>query len=147
MNFNGYGNGQMTLTVPEGWILTLKLWNKSARLPHSIVITTEDEFRSKVGQSSGFDAAFVGAYSPANPINGYIGNSPQPLQSNGGTIKLSKAGTYIMTSDVPGHAAQGMWDTLKVDSNATKPSLSTPQGGTPVAATPGATPLGGTSGT
>jgi alcohol dehydrogenase (cytochrome c) len=146
MNFNGYGNGQMTVTVPQGWLLTIKFWNKSARLPHSIVVTTEDEFRKKVGQSGGFDPAFVGAYSPANPINGYIGNSPQPLQSNSGNIKMSTAGTYIMACDVPGHAAQGMWDVLKVDPNATKPSLSTSQGGTPVAGTPMASPVEGAGG-
>lgn len=132
MNYNGFGNGAMTLTVPQDWVLTIKLWNKSARLPHSIMIATQDE----LSKGTGFQAAFVGAYAPSDPVTGYIGAGPVSLSASG-PLKMSTPGTYVMLCAVPGHAAQGMWDYLKIDPNAKEPTLTTTnQQGTPTAATP-----------
>lgn len=146
MDFNGYGNGQMTLTVPVGWTLEIKLWNKSTRLPHSIMATTQEE----LGKGSDFTPAFVGAYAPTSAVSGFIGD--QPVVWGASELNMSKAGTYVLLCAVPGHAAQGMWDTLKVDPNAKEPSLTTPTETIPMAASasaatpvasPAATPFPG----
>ena len=102
-NFNGYGNGQMVMTIPVGSVVTVIFTNKSA-IPHSAVITAYSNRMS----TSVMTPAFSGANTP-NPTSG---------TPNGQTVSFtfvaSTVGTYAIVCGVPGHAVAGMWDVLKV---------------------------------
>ena len=112
-NFNGYGKGMMTVTVPTGAKVIIKFSNK-ASLPHSVAVTA---YAKRTAMS--FPDAFMGSHSP-NPTQGITaGHAPQMV-----TFTANKAGTYAIVCAVPGHAAAGMWDTLKVVNNA-KAAIST----------------------
>jgi sulfocyanin len=106
-NFNGYGKGQLTITVPKGDTVKVTFTNK-ASLPHSVEITAYN----KTLPTGGVTAAFKGANSP-NPANGTVGTSPQKF-----SFVASKAGKYMMICAVPGHAQAGMWDTFVVSATA-----------------------------
>lgn len=121
-NFNGYASGDLTITLPVGWIFDVQLWNLDARNPHSLMITTEAE----LARGRDFVAAFLGAYTP-EPEAGFVGDQIQRFTALGG-VEIAEPGTYVMLCAVPGHAAQGMWDTLIVDPNATVPTLTTVDG-------------------
>lgn len=106
-NFNGYAKGKMTVTVPTGAKVIIKFSNK-ASLPHSVAVTA---YAKRTAMS--FPDAFKGANSP-NPSQGITsGHAPQTV-----TFTANKAGTYAIVCAVPGHAAAGMWDTLKVANQA-----------------------------
>lgn len=126
-NYNGYADGDLTVTVPVNWSLGIRLWNLDARNPHSVMITTEQELE----KGRDFEAAFVGAYTP-EPIAGFVGEQVQSLDA--GSVSLGAAGTYTILCAVPGHAAQGMWISLVVDADATVPTLTTSDGQTVEAA-------------
>lgn len=102
-DFNGDSKGKMIVTIPVGTKVTVKFSNK-ASLPHSVLITTWADRMA----ASNFAMPFKGAESP-NPTNGSMGGAASTF-----TFTANKAGTYAIICAVPGHAAAGMWDTLKV---------------------------------
>jgi sulfocyanin len=101
-NFNGASNGRMVVSIPVGYKLTVKFGN-AAVLTHSAVVTASAN-RTAVS----FPPAFPGAATP-NPTTG-VGQGV--LQTF--TFTATKVGTYAIVCAVPGHAAAGMWDVLKV---------------------------------
>jgi sulfocyanin len=107
-NFNGYGNGQMVITVPIGYKVTVSFSNKSS-VPHSAVFTPY----SQKNRSSNFPLAFKGSSSP-DPTSGISSGTTQHF-----TFVASKAGTYALVCGVPGHEQAGMWDVLKVTHGGT----------------------------
>jgi plastocyanin len=107
-DFNGYANGKMTMSVPQGWKVAVQFTNQ-APTPHSAVIV------------SGPDAttpAFSGAGTP-DPVSG-----TPPGQSASFTFTADKTGSYRIACLVPGHQASGMWDTFQITSGGS-PSVST----------------------
>jgi sulfocyanin len=102
-DFNGDSAGKMIVTIPLGTKVTVKFSNK-ATLPHSVMVTTWADRMA----ASGFATVFKGASSP-NPTNGSTAGAGVTF-----TFVANKAGTYAIVCAVPGHAAAGMWDTLKV---------------------------------
>jgi uncharacterized cupredoxin-like copper-binding protein len=110
-NFNGYAKGAMVVTVRSGDKVTVVFSNK-APMPHSAEITAYSQRAAVVG----FKPAFAGAYSP-DPT---VGVTPGKVQRFSFVAKAT--GTYAIVCSVPGHAAGGMWDTLKVVAKGT-PSI------------------------
>jgi sulfocyanin len=106
-NFNGYGKGQLTITVPKGDTVKVTFSN-AAPLPHSVQFTTY----SKTLPTGGVTDAFKGSHSP-NQTNGTTKGVTQKF-----SFVASKAGKYMMICAVPGHAAAGMWDTFVVSATA-----------------------------
>jgi sulfocyanin len=102
-NFNGYGHGQMVITIPVGSTVTVIFTNKST-VPHSAVIT---DYSNRLSNGV-ITPAFPGASTP-NPVAG----TPQG-QTVSFTFVASTVGTYAIVCGVPGHAVAGMWDVLKV---------------------------------
>lgn len=123
MNFNGYSDGDMTITIPLGWALLVNFWNASGQMPHAAMLSDESE----LDKPSGHVPAYVGTNTP-EPETGYVGQGMQTFES--GPVKLSTEGTYVILCPVPGHVSQGMWDYLIVDPNATVPTLTAPDLGT-----------------
>lgn len=102
-DFNGYGQGKLTVTVPAGYHVNV-VFSNNASLPHSVLFTTYDKRNS----ASSFPLAFKGSSSP-NPMSGIAKGPTQKF-----SFVANKVGTYAMVCGVPGHALGGMWDTFKV---------------------------------
>lgn len=113
LNFNGFNDGKLTLTVPQNWNVVIQFTNKDANLPHSaeIVDTTKPM--------------------PAGPVD--------PTFARAATIKLmegmpngagdtfrfvaNKPGSFLIFCAVPGHGLAGMWIRLKVSPTEQLPTL------------------------
>lgn len=144
LNFNGYSNGEATITVPAGWGIIVNLWNQGV-MPHAVMIVTPDQ----VTQATDYVPAFQGAYTP-DPTVGFTGPEVQHLVAVESPLPLAAPGEYAIICPVPGHTPAGMWISLVVDETATTATLSTPDGtiyeaqvgepevaaGTPMAGTP-----------
>lgn len=113
LNFNGFNDGKLTLTVPQNWTVVIQFTNKDPNLPHSAEII--DSTNSM----------------PAGPVD--------PSFARAATIKLmegmpngagdtfrfvaSKAGSFMIFCAVPGHGLAGMWIRLKVSATDERPTL------------------------
>lgn len=110
--FNGYGNGGATLTVPPG---SHNVWNfeQADGTPHSA------EVASGAGPvpNTGGDPAIPRAYT-----NKVVEGLPQGATD---VIKFTApdTGSYRIICGVPGHALSGMWLWLKVDPAAKTPTF------------------------
>lgn len=115
--FNGYGSGGATLTVPPG---SNNVWNfeQADGTPHSA------EVASGAGPvpNAGGDPAIPRAYT-----NKVVEGLPQ-----GATDVLRftapDTGSYRIICGVPGHALSGMWIWLKVDPAAKTPAFGPTKG-------------------
>lgn len=116
MNFNGYGNGDMKVTIPKDWKINVHLQNKSGQMPHSAMVAP----KNIIGTVKDFKVAFKGAESP-DKLAGFVGNNTQQF-----SFTANQAGTFVIWCAVPGHGVAGMYDTLIVDKKASKPSVSVP---------------------
>lgn len=103
-NFNGYYNGNATMTVPAGYKVRIQMKNSDPAVAHSIGVD------SKTGE---FPPMFQ---SPKPVFPGAISEDPTSLQ--GGTqpgksttisFTADKPGQYSLVCYMPGHAATGMW--------------------------------------
>jgi alcohol dehydrogenase (cytochrome c) len=123
MNFNGYANGDMKITIPNGWKVNVQMSNANPQIPHSAMIVPE----STKGTSSNFKEAFKGATTP-DPTAGFTGSKSESF-----SFTADKAGNYLIWCAIPGHGIAGMYDTLIIDNNAKAPSITTPDKGTQTA--------------
>jgi sulfocyanin len=114
-NFNGYGNGQMVITIPVGYHVTVDFSNQGL-LPHSAEVTPSAD----KNLPSNFPLAFSGAAS-INPASGIVKG-----QTSNFSFVANKAGTYALVCGVPGHAAAGMWEVFKVTAGG-QPSVVPPK--------------------
>jgi sulfocyanin len=113
LNFNGYSNGKMVVTVPLGWHVRVTFSNHSGA-PHSVEVIA---YRTPVPET-GFRAAFKNAYSP-DPIDGITqDHKPQRF-----AFVTTKAGRYLIICGVPGHANSGMWERFVVAKTARTATL------------------------
>lgn len=96
-NFDGSAKGQLVVSIPQGWSVTVDCSNNAA-MNHSCAI---------VGETS-TTPAFTGSEG-ANPATGIARGQTQTFTFTAGT-----PGTYRIACLIPGHIALGMWDTLKV---------------------------------
>ncbi|MHB1611368.1 MAG: sulfocyanin-like copper-binding protein [Sulfobacillus sp.] len=108
-NFDGGYDGNMTVTIPVGYNVTVNFKN-SAQIPHSAAVI------GPTGNNA-TGPIISGATTP-NPV---LGTAP------GGTATFSftptKAGSYRIACLFPGHLVLGMYINLKVVSSGT-PSMS-----------------------
>ncbi len=111
-NFDGYGNGAMSVSVPRGWNVDVTCKNASSDLAHSCAV---------VGlplSPAGAPVAFSGASSP-DPKEGV-----QPGNALSFSFVASKVGVYRLACLVSGHEMDGMWDWFTVTPGGS-PKLST----------------------
>jgi sulfocyanin len=116
-NFNGYGHGGMTVTVPAGWTVVVGFRNAGA-LPHSAMIAPAAAVRAAAPPAV---PVFAGAATPG--VSTGLAQGAKATFS----FRAGQPGTYAIMCGVPGHAAAGMWDRLVVSAAATVPSV-TPAG-------------------
>jgi sulfocyanin len=99
LNFNGYANGQMTVTVPAGWRVHIDFVNAGAgALPHSI-----EAIKSGKIPLQGTAPAIAGAES-----RDLVAGVP-PMQRDAFDFTAAPAGRYLWFCGVPGHGQAGMW--------------------------------------
>lgn len=110
LNFNGYARGELTLTVPRGWRVTIHYRNRSA-FRHSLVVIPATAAQPEAAPAT---PAFPGA-ATTDPLGG-IGPGREETVS-------FVAGRYEFLCGVLGHAQAGMWDTLVVSPSAGAPRV------------------------
>lgn len=115
LNFNGFNDGKLTLTVPQGWNVVIQFTNKDVNLPHSAeVIDT-----TKPMPAGPVDPTFARAATTK-----LMEGMPNGV---GDTFRFvaNKAGSFLIFCAVPGHGLAGMWIRLKVSATEKRPTLTT----------------------
>jgi hypothetical protein len=105
-NFDDYGRGELLVSVPEGWRVTVRCDNSSSTFNSCVVV-------SGAGASA---PAFPGATTP-DPVTGL-----DPGQSAAFSFVATRVGSYRLASLVPGHEQARMWDVLVVTRSG-RPSI------------------------
>lgn len=113
-NFDGYGSGDMTITVPQNWRVNVSFENRSLQRQSVMIVPYAERT-----QLHGFTAGLKGAFSP-NPSQGVKTGSKQHF-----SFMTTVPGHYAVISAVPSQSANGMWDTFVVSTTATRPTLTT----------------------
>jgi len=112
-NFNGGANGDMTITVPEGYNVMIDFKNDDPAMAHSLGISaTNSGFGAMVDPVAAFEGAMT-----SNPTS--MTQATMPGQEESISFVASTAGEYAMVCYIPGHAATGMWIRFNVSSDGT----------------------------
>lgn len=110
-NYNGYQNGDLVLTVPAGWEVTVQCENRST-VPNSCAVVA----------GRGATEPLQPGWSTPDPVRGL-----DPGQSASFVFTPSVAGSYRIASLVAGSEASGMWLDLEIVTTGV-PSISAPGG-------------------
>lgn len=111
-NFNGYANGDATITVPQGYRVTLDFRNDDPAVPHSLGIGEREERYPPIFENP--TPAFEGAFT-SSPTS--VTESTLPGEQETIAFTASRAGEYAMICYVPAHAATGMWIHFRVSAD------------------------------
>ncbi len=116
LNFNGFNDGKLTLTVPASWTVVIRFTNHDTNLPHSaeVVDTTKPMPAGPVEPPALARAMTV------RLMQGLAGGESDSVR-----FVANKAGSYMIFCAVPGHGLAGMWIRLKVSTTEKRPTLVT----------------------
>ena len=110
-NFNGFTQGNGSITVPQGYTVTVNFSNNDPNMAHSLGIEEwQDSYGGTVEVSPVFDGAVT-----SNP--GSLTDATMPGESETITFTASTAGEYVMICYIPGHAQIGMYVKFIVSSD------------------------------
>jgi len=119
LNFNGFKDGGLTLTVPVGWTVVMHFRNHDGMLPHSAELIDDVHPLPLQPVTPAFPKAFTLRLAEGIPSEG----------RDDLAFIADKGGSYLIFCGVPGHGAAGMWIRLVVSSSVPQPSLAaTPPG-------------------
>jgi len=119
LNFNGFKDGGLTLTVPVGWTVVMHFRNHDGMLPHSAEVIDDVHPLPLQPVTPAFPKAFTLRLAEGIPSEGR-----DDLR-----FIADKGGSYLIFCGVPGHGAAGMWVRLMVSTSVPQPSLAaTPLG-------------------
>jgi hypothetical protein len=110
-NFDGYGDGAMTVTVPVGWTVNVTCENASTTLTASCAIVQDRRLTPTAAP-----LAFAGASTPQPHAGLGLRDSARF------SFVASRPGRYRITCLVDGYELDGMWDWLVVG-GAGEPSV------------------------
>ena len=113
LNFNGFNDGKLTLTVPQNWNVVVQFINKDPNLPHSaeVVDTT------KPMPAGPMDPTFPRAMTTKLMV-GHASGETDTFR-----FVANKPGSYLIFCAVPGHGLAGMWIRLTVSPTDKRPAL------------------------
>src|SRR5258708_4203010 len=114
LNFNGFNDGKLTLTVPTGWTVVIRFTNHDANLPHSAEV---------VDTTKPMPAGPVDPPVFAHAMTGKLMTGVPSGESDSLRFVASKAGSYMIFCGVPGHGLAGMWIRFKVSPTEKRPTL------------------------
>ncbi len=103
-NFNGYYKGDATITVPEGYKITINFKNDDPAMAHSLGV--DSLYTNFPPSFTNPKPIFEGAIT-SNPTD--LTKATQPGTSQTITFTASKAGNYAINCYIPAHALAGMW--------------------------------------
>ena len=106
-NFDGYGRGELLVSVPLGWRLVVECDNRGGMRSSCAVV--RDSLATR--------PAFPGAASP-QPLQGL-----DPGAKASFSFRLTQTGSFRIASLVPGQEQARMWDVLEVTRGG-RPSIS-----------------------
>ena len=106
-NFDGYGRGELIVTVPRGWRVTVRCTNGGSA-PNSCAVVSGPRANAP---------AFKGATTP-HPVAGL-----QSGQTATFSFTASRIGSYRIASVVPGHEEARMY-AVRVVTRAGRPTIS-----------------------
>ena len=114
LNFNGFNDGKLTLTVPAGWNVVIRFKNQDPNLPHSAeVVDTAKPMPAGPVDPPAFPHAMTGRL-----MLGLASGDADSIK-----FVANKAGSYMIFCGVPGHGLAGMWLRLKVSPAEKRPTL------------------------
>jgi len=110
-NFNGFTNGRMAITVPEGYRVFITLVNRDPNMAHSLGVSAET---SNFGVPPQPNPVFPGAITqnPGSMIDGTMPGETEIVE-----FVAERAGNYSLVCYIPGHTAVGMWLFFNVSAN------------------------------
>jgi len=121
LNFNGFRDGELTLTVPQGWTVVMHFRNHDGMLPHSAEIIPDTHPLPTGPVAPAFPRAFT-----LRLDQGLISEQTDDIR-----FIADKGGSYLIFCGVPGHGAAGMWVRFEVSGSVRKPSLAATPAGKP----------------
>lgn len=102
-NFNGAIRGQLAITVPEGFTVTIDLVNEDPNMGHSIGVSSElSNFALPPDPTPVFEGAITSE--PQSMIS-----ATMPGETESITFVADVAGNYTLVCYIAGHSAVGMW--------------------------------------
>lgn len=113
LNFNGFNDGGLTLTVPVGWAVLMHFRNHDGMLPHSAEVIDTVHPLPLQPVTPAFPKAFTLRLAEGIPSEG----------RDDLAFIADKGGSYLIFCGVPGHGAAGMWIRFVVSSSVPQPSL------------------------
>jgi len=119
LNWNGFRDGGLVLTVPQGWNVVMYFTNRDGDLPHSAEIIPD----AKPLPIGPVPPAFERAYTIR------LQQGLQAGEEDDIRFVADRAGEFLIFCAVPGHGAAGMWIRLTVSSTARRPALAAAGGG------------------
>ena len=113
LNFNGFGDGGLTFTVPTGWHVVIHFINHDGILSHSAEVIPDGP------------VPMTGATTPAflRAVTLRLQEGLTATEHDDMKFVADSAGSYLVICGVPGHAAAGMWIRFEVETGAERPSL------------------------
>ena len=114
LNFNGFNDGKLALTVPLGWNVVIRFTNKDPNLPHSAEV---------VDTTKPMPAGPVEPPAFAHAMTGKLMTGLASGDSDSMRFVANKPGSYMIFCAVPGHGLAGMWIRLNVSSSEQRPRL------------------------
>lgn len=114
LNFNGFNNGGLTITVPRGWTVVVDFTNHDPSQPHSAMVIVADSLPTMPSQP-----VFGGAMT-REATNGLPPGSKDHFR-----FQASKAGSFYFYCGVLGHGAVGMYIRLVVSADVARPTIKT----------------------
>jgi len=121
LNFNGFRDGGLTLTVPLGWTVVMHFRNHDGMLPHSAEIIADTHPLPTGPVAPAFPRAFT-----LRLDQGLISEQTEDMR-----FIADRGGSYLIFCGVPGHGAAGMWIRLDVSGSLRTPSLVVTPAGKP----------------
>ena len=119
LNFNGFRDGGLVVTVPVGWNVVMYFTNHDGDLPHSAEIVADTRPVPLGPVPPAFQRAFT--------IR--LQQGLQSGEEDDIRFVADRAGEFLIFCAVPGHGAAGMWIRFTVSSTAGRPALSAAERG------------------
>ncbi len=121
LNFNGFRDGGLTLTVPVGWTVVMHFRNHDGMLPHSAEVIPDTHPLPTGPVAPAFPRAFT-----LRLEQGLISEQRDDIR-----FVADKGGSYLIFCGVPGHGAAGMWVRFAVSGSVHRPSVAATPAGPP----------------
>lgn len=102
-NLNGHIKGELAITVPEGYTVTIDFTNQDPVMAHSLGVSAElSNFATPPAAKAVFDGAIT--EDPLSMIDGTMPGETETIQ-----FVADAAGEYSLVCYIAGHTTLGMW--------------------------------------